>query len=132
MRRTILKKDMYIKLRKLSLRYNYFLFFDTAEHLADQLFIKQMIQVWFDMEREKKGSPFRAILCHVKKKDTTKFLAALDALKDKMILCGYPEYEAEVQKMMCHLEKAKGDADTNENDTARKTEQAGTAEISCE
>ena len=132
MRRTILKKDMYIKLRKLSLRYNYFLFFDTAEHPADQLFIKQMIQVWFDMEREKKGSPFRAILCHVKKKDTTKFLAALDALKDKMILCGYPEYEAEVQKMMCHLEKAKGDADTNENDTARKTEQAGTAEISCE
>lgn len=127
-----MKEDMYIKLRKLSLRYNYFLFFDTAEHLADQLFIKQMIQVWFDMEREKKGSPFRAILCHVKKKDTTKFLAALDALKDKMILCGYPEYEAEVQKMMCHLEKAKGDADTNENDTARKTEQAGTAEISCE
>lgn len=127
-----MKKDMYIKLRKLSLRYNYFLFFDTAEHLADQLFIKQMIQVWFDMEREKKGSPFRVILCHVKKKDTTKFLAALDALKDKMILCGYPEYEAEVQKMMCYLEKAKGDADTNENDTARETEQAGTAEISCE
>ena len=126
-----MKKDMYIKLRKLSLRYNYFLFFDTAEHLADQLFIKQMIQVWFDMEREKKGSPFGAILCHVKKKDTAKFLAALDALKDKMILCGYPEYEAEVQKMMCYLEEAKGDADTNENDTARETEQAGTAEISC-
>ncbi len=113
-----MKKDMYLKLRKLSLRYNYFLFFDTAEYLADQLFIKQMIQVWFDMECEKKGSPFRAILCHVKKKDTAKFLAALDALKDKMILCGYPEYEAEVQKMMCHLEEAKGDADTNENDTA--------------
>ena len=127
-----MKKDMYIKLRKLSLRYNYFLFFDTAEHLADHLFIKQMIQVWFDMECEKKGYPFRAILCHVKKKDTAKFLAALDALKDKMILCGYPEYEAEVQKMMCHLEEAKGDANTNENDTARKTEQAGTAEISCE
>ena len=127
-----MKKDMYLKLRKLSLRYNYFLFFDTAEYLADQLFIKQMIQVWFDMECEKKGSPFQAILCHVKKKDTAKFLAALDALKDKMILCGYPEYEAEVQKMMCHLEEAKGDADTNENDTARETEQAGTAEISCE
>lgn len=126
-----MKKDMYLKLRKLSLRYNYFLFFDTAEYLADQLFIKQMIQVWFDMECEKKGSPFRAILCHVKKKDTAKFLAALDALKDKMILCGYPEYEAEVQKMMCYLEEAKGDADTNENDTARETEQAGTAEISC-
>ena len=58
-------------------------------------------------------------------------LAALDALKNKMILCGYPEYEAEVQKMMRHLEEAKGGSDTNENDTSRETEQAGTAEISC-
>ena len=48
-----------------------------------------------------------------------------------MILCGYPEYEAEVQKMIRHLEEAKGDAQTNENDTSRETEQAGTAEISC-
>jgi len=48
-----------------------------------------------------------------------------------MILCGYPEYEAEIQKMMRHLEEAKGDAHINENDTSRETKQAGTAEISC-
>ena len=85
----------------------------------------------FDKEYAKEGSPFLAILCHVKKKDSAKFIAALDALKNKMILCGYPEYEAEVQKMMRHLEEAKGGSDTNENDTSRETEQAGTAEISC-
>jgi len=43
--RTILKKDMYLKIRKPSLRYDYFLFFDTSEYLADQLFIKQMVRV---------------------------------------------------------------------------------------
>ena len=122
---------MYLKIRKPSLRYDYFLFFDTPEYLADQLFIKQMVRVWFDQEYAKEGSPFLAILCHVKKKDSAKFLAALDALKNKMILCGYPEYKAEVQKMMRHLEEAKGDAHINENDTSRETKQAGTAEISC-
>ena len=126
-----MKKEMYLKIRKLSLRYDYFLFFDTPEYLADQLFIKQKVRVWFDKEYAKEGSPFLAILCHVKKKDSAKFIAALDALKNKMILCGYPEYEAEVQKMMRHLEEAKGGSDTNENDTSRETEQAGTAEISC-
>ena len=126
-----MKKEMYLKIRKPSLRYDYFLFFDTPEYLADQLFIKQKVRVWLDKEYAKEGSPFLAILCHVKKKDSAKFIAALDALKNKMILCGYPEYEAEVQKMMRHLEEAKGGSDTNENDTSRETEQAGTAEISC-
>ncbi len=126
-----MKKEMYLKIKKPSLRYDYFLFFDTPEYLADQLFIKQRVRVWFDKEYAKESSPFLAILCHVKKKNSAKFLAALGALKNKMILCGYPEYEAEVQKMMCHLEEAKGDAHTNENDTSRETEQAGTAEISC-
>ena len=126
-----MNKEMYLKIRKPSLRYDYFLFFDTPEYLADQLFIKQKVRVWFDKEHAKEGSPFLAILCHVKKKDSAKFLAALDSLKNKMILCGYPEYEAEVQKMMRHLEEAKGGSDTNENDTSRETEQAGTAEISC-
>lgn len=122
---------MYLKIRKPSLRYDYFLFFDTPEYLANQLFIKQMVRVWFDQEYAKEGSPFLEILCHVKKKDSAKFFAALDALKNKMILCGYPEYKAEVQKMMRHLEEAKGDAHINENDTSRETKQAGTAEISC-
>ena len=126
-----MNKEMYLKIRKPSLRYDYFLFFDTPEYLADQLFIKQKVRVWFKQEYAKEGSPFLAIFCRVKKKDSAKFLAALDALKNKMILCGYPEYEAEVQKMIRHLEEAKGDAQTNENDTSRETEQAGTAEISC-
>ena len=46
----ILQEGIYLKIRKVSLRYNYFLFFDTSEYLADQLFIRQKVRVWFDEE----------------------------------------------------------------------------------
>lgn len=102
-----MQKEIYLKIKKLSLRYNYFLFFDTPEYLADQLFIRQKVRVWFDEEYAKKGSRFLAILCHVKKKDSHRFIDAIVALRNKMLLCGYPEYETEVQKMLSHLEEAK-------------------------
>lgn len=102
-----MQKEIYLKIKKLSLRYNYFLFFDTPEYLADQLFIRQKVRVWFDEEYAKKGSRFLAILCHVKKKDSHRFIDAIAALRNKMLLCGYPEYETEVQKMLSHLEEAK-------------------------
>lgn len=102
-----MQKEMYMKIGKPSLRYDYFLFFDAPEYLADQLFIRQKVRVWFDEECAKEGSRFRAILCHVKKKDSARFLDAIAALRNKMLLCGYPEYEAEVQKMLRNLEEAK-------------------------
>ena len=45
-----MQKEIYLKIKKLSLRYDYFLFFDTSEYLADQLFIRQKVRVWFDEE----------------------------------------------------------------------------------
>ena len=99
----ILQEGIYLKIRKVSLRYNYFLFFDTSEYLADQLFIRQKVRVWFDEEYAKKGSRFLAIPCHVKKKDSHRFIDAIAALRNKMLLCGYPEYETEVQKMLRNL-----------------------------
>ena len=101
-----MQEGIYLKIRKVSLRYNYFLFFDTPEYLADQLFIRQKVRVWFDEEYAKKGSRFLAILCHVKK-NSHRFIDAIVALRNKMLLCGYPEYETEVQKMLSHLEEAK-------------------------
>ena len=103
----ILQEGIYLKIRKVSLRYNYFLFYDTSEYLADQLFIRQKVRVWFDEEYAKEGSRFLAILCHVKKRDSHRFIDAIAALRNKILLCGYPEYETEVQKMLSHLEEAK-------------------------
>ena len=102
-----MQEGIYLKIRKVSLRYNYFLFYDTSEYLADQLFSRQKVRVWFDEEYAKEGSRFLAILCHVKKRDSHRFIDAIAALRNKILLCGYPEYETEVQKMLSHLEEAK-------------------------
>lgn len=117
-------KDLYLKLEKFSLRYAYFLFFDTKEYLADSLFIRHQVRVWFEREYEKDGTPLLAICCHVKKKDVPAFLSALEDLRDKMILCGYPEYEQDVRAMLDSLESAKGAKQSNETNSAQKAEQA--------
>ncbi len=45
-----MREKLYWTIRKFSLRYDYFLFFDTTPYLADQLFIRHKVRVWFDQE----------------------------------------------------------------------------------
>ena len=118
-----MRKELYLNLEKFSLRYAYFLFFDTREYLADSLFIRHQVRVWFEREYGKDGSPLLAICCHVKKKDVPAFLAALEDLKDKMILCGYQEYEQDVRIMLDSLESVKGAKQNNETNSTQKAEQ---------
>ena len=70
---------------------------------------------------------YLAIFCHVRKKDVPKFLAALEDLKKSMMLCGHPNYEAEISRFMDNVEKMKGVVLDNENDAAQKAEQKRTA-----
>lgn len=83
----------YIPLEKISLRYKYFCFIDTKEYLADALFIKYKVRVWFQKEAHKPNTDFVFIFCKVKKSDINKFLEALGELKKKMILLGYSDYQ---------------------------------------
>lgn len=85
-----MREKLYWTIEKFSFRYDYFMFFDTTPYLADQLFIRHQVRVWFDSEYAKEGSPYLAIFCHVRKKDVPKFLAALEDLKKSMMLCGHP------------------------------------------
>lgn len=82
----------YIPLEKISLRYKYFCFIDTKEYLADALFIKYKIRVWFQKEAHKPNTKFVLIFCKVKKSDTNKFLEALGELNEKMISLGCSDY----------------------------------------
>lgn len=125
-----LREKLYLTFSKFSIRslfYDYFMFFDTTPYLADQLFIWHEVRVWFDSEYAKEGSPYLAIFCHVRKKDVPKFLAALEDLKKSMMLCGHPNYEAEISRFMDNVEKMKGVVLDNENDAAQKAEQKRTA-----
>ena len=118
-----MREKLYWTIKKFSLRYDYFLFFDTTPYLADQLFIRHKVRVWFDREYAKDGSPYLAIFCHVKKKDVPEFLSALEDLKKSMILCGHPKYQEEVSLFMDDIEKMKGAVNHNEDDTDLKAEQ---------
>ena len=118
-----MREKLYWTIKKFSLRYDYFLFFDTTPYLADQLFIRHKVRVWFDREYAKDGSPYLAIFCHVKKKDVPEFLSALEDLKKSMILCGHPKYQGEVSLFMDDIEKMKGAVNHNEDDTDLKAEQ---------
>ena len=99
---------LYVSLKKFSLRYDYFLFFDVEPYLADQLFIRHEVTVWFDQEFQRKGSPYLGIVCHVKKKDVPRFLAALDDLKNSMLSCGYPSYQEDIARLLNGMERCGG------------------------
>ena len=122
-----MRDKLYWTIEKSSLRYDYFMFFDVYPYLADQVFIRHRVRVRFDREYEKEGTPYLAIFCHVRKKDVPKFLAALEDLKKSMILCGYPNYEADIRTSMETVELMKGAESQNENDATRKTKQKRTA-----
>lgn len=62
-----MSQPLYWSIEKFSLRYAYFLFFDTIPYLADQLFIRRQIRVWFDREYAKKDSPCGPVPCPEKR-----------------------------------------------------------------
>ena len=113
-----MREKLYWTIERFSLRYAYFLFFDTTPYLADQLFTRHKVRVWFESEYTKEGSPYRAILCRVRKRDVPEFLAAVEELKKEMLLCEHLNYVSEVNAFMDTTEKGKGAADQNEADTA--------------
>lgn len=49
-----MSQPLYWSIEKFPLRYAYFLFFDTIPYLADQLFIRRQVRVWFDQEYAKR------------------------------------------------------------------------------
>ena len=125
-----MREKLYWTISKFSPRalfFDYFMFFDTTPYLADQLFIMHKVRVWFDREYSKEGSPYVPIICHVRKKDVPRFLAALEDLKKSMILCGHSDYEKEVSEFMDGMEQMKGELHGRKNDPAEKAEQKRTA-----
>ena len=88
----------YFPLKKISLRYKYFCFIDTKEYLADALFIKYKVRVWFQKEAHKPDTDFVFIFCKVKKDDTDRFLEALGELNKKMMLLGHSDYQTFCQE----------------------------------
>lgn len=84
----------FFELEQPSFRFSYFCFIDVSEYLADSIFIKHKVRVWFQQEYRKEGTDYIAIFCKVRKKDRADFLNAMKELEQKMLLLGYHDYSA--------------------------------------
>ena len=73
-------------IEKFSFFHNYFAIIDTADYLADQLFIKHQVRVGFGPEFVCPDAPYRVIMCKCRKRDVDAFLAAIRELPNKMLL----------------------------------------------
>lgn len=99
----------YIKLRSMSPFSNTFVFVDVKGYLADQLFIKHMVRVNFmkDEAHRPGDEPYVIVFCTVRKKDTKRFLAALDELPETMRLHGHKDYMEYCKKSLGVLSATK-------------------------
>lgn len=82
----------YFTIRKFSLFYFYYAIIDVREYLADGLFVQNKVKVGFGPEYASPDTPYRIIFCRCRKRDREAFEAAMDALPNKMLICGYPGY----------------------------------------
>ena len=95
----------YIAFRQFSLLWAHFAFIDVPAYLADQLFIKHKVTVHFGEELHHPEANYMIIFCKVRKKDTDRFLAALEELPDKMLICGHLDYEEYCNDIIGRIEK---------------------------
>lgn len=90
----------YIKLEKLSLLYRHYVFVDTEEHLADQIFVKHKIKVDFGKEYAHPDSIYRMLFCRVRKRNAAAVESALWEMNNKMLLLGHTDYEQYCSDLM--------------------------------
>lgn len=88
-----MKTKNYIRIKQFSPFYAHFMFFDTADYLADDVFIKNNLPVKFSKkEMTHPEWPYKIVLCKVKKKDIDIFVKSMEDLANKMLISGYPDY----------------------------------------
>lgn len=104
----------YWRLRSRSLFFSSYVFLDTREYLADQLFIQHQVDAYFGPEYQKPGEPFRMLFCKIRKKDETRFLQALSELSHKMLLLGHTDYEAYCGRIMEMIAEVGNEAGNHE------------------
>lgn len=97
----------YLTLERFSLWHLYFSYIDSADYMADSLFIKHQVRVKFMQKYTHPDSAYRMIFCRIRKKDAPLFLNALAELPGKMLLCGHPDYISECQRIMAKIESFK-------------------------
>ena len=89
-----------------SFLYDYYVFIDTRDYLADQLFIRHKVRVRFKEEFGHPNTEYIFIFCKCRKRDSERFRAALAELPNKMLLMGHRDYNDFCKAALTRAEKA--------------------------
>lgn len=122
-------------IEKFSFFRSHFAIIDTADYLADRLFIKHQVKVWFGPEFACPDAPYRVIMCSCRKRDVDAFLAAIRELPNKMNLCGHPDYLtfcADLKKKVQSVRNDGGDSTNETDDTTQEAKQESAKGTPCQ
>ena len=70
-----------------------YIFFDTGDHLVDQIFINNNVRVKYFHDFVLEDVKYHILMCKIKKKDEKNFILSMEQLKNKMLLLGHTDYE---------------------------------------
>ena len=87
-----------------------YMYIDHKDYLADSLLAQNHVSVLFGNEFSRDDSPYRIILCKVRKKDTAEFEKSMELLCNKMLLFGHNDYMEFCNNIMETLGQNRGAA----------------------
>lgn len=85
--------DNYIRIESHSPFTQEFIYIDVEPYKADDAFNELGVRPKFYEEFDVVDQPYVIIRCKVPRRDVHLFVKAMDKLKQKMLLTGYPDYE---------------------------------------
>ncbi len=88
-----------IRIRCLSPFHYRFIFVDTKDFVFVRLLSGADICVSHVKEMMKRGSPYRLLVCNVRKKDLDKFSEILKSLRNNILILGYRDYDVVCSKL---------------------------------
>ena len=100
----------FLRLDGLSILSVQYMYIDHKNYLADFLLAQNHVSVHFGDEFSREDSPYRIIICKVKKKDSVEFEKSMELLCNKMLLFGHNDYMEFCNNIMETLEQNRGAA----------------------
>ena len=82
----------FLRLDGLSILSVPYMYIDHKDYLADSLLAQNHVSVRLGNEFSRDDSPYRIILCKVRKKNTAEFEKSMESLRNKMLLFGHNDY----------------------------------------
>lgn len=70
-----------------------FVYVDIKDHISESILKEYGVYPFRVKEMARKDSPFRLIVCSIRKRDIRRFKEALSILKNRILILGYNDYD---------------------------------------